>query len=110
MTLERADCAAQALSARLPSSHVQARIGLVEPRARLASSSFPPAARAYDESSPIGTHMGKRGPMTFAKRQRETDKKRLAEEKRARRAERGKQEPTEPEVIICKPIVDEEQV
>ncbi|MBA2481723.1 MAG: hypothetical protein H0V44_13755 [Planctomycetes bacterium] len=53
--------------------------------------------------------MGKRGPMTFAKRQRETDKKRLAEQKRARRAERGKQDSTEPEVIICKPIIDEEE-
>ena len=52
--------------------------------------------------------MSKRGPVTFAKRQREMDKKRQAEEKRARRAERAKEGPREPEITIHKPIVDGE--
>ncbi|MBA3708111.1 MAG: hypothetical protein H0W83_04710 [Planctomycetes bacterium] len=47
--------------------------------------------------------------MTFAKRQRETDKKRLADEKRQRRAQRSKEDPIEPETLICKPILDEEE-
>ena len=40
--------------------------------------------------------MGKRGPVTFAKRQREKDKKANAE-------------PTVQEILICKPFVDEPQ-
>ncbi len=51
--------------------------------------------------------MGKRGPVTFAKRQREKDKKELAAQKRTRRLERANAEPTEQEIIICKPFVDE---
>lgn len=48
--------------------------------------------------------MGRPGPMTFAKRQREAEKKRIAAEKRARRAQRGKEGPAEPEIIIHKPV------
>jgi hypothetical protein len=53
--------------------------------------------------------MSKRGPVTFAKRQREMDKKKESEAKRARRAERARLGPTEPEIQICKPIIDSEQ-
>ena len=53
--------------------------------------------------------MSKRGPVTFAKRQREMDKKKDAETKRVKRAERAKLGPSEPEIQICKPILDEEQ-
>jgi hypothetical protein len=53
--------------------------------------------------------MSKRGPQTFAKRQRELEAKRIAAEKRQRRAERKEAGPTEPEIVIHKPIVDEEQ-
>lgn len=52
--------------------------------------------------------MSKRGPVTFAKRQREMDKKRAAEEKRAKRAQRKLDGPQEPEIVITKPYVDEE--
>jgi hypothetical protein len=52
--------------------------------------------------------MANRTPTTFAKRQREVEKKRIAEEKRARRALRNKAGPTEPEILICKPIVDDQ--
>lgn len=53
--------------------------------------------------------MSKRGPVTFAKRQREMEKKKEAEAKRVRRVERAKLGPSEPEIQICKPILDEEQ-
>lgn len=49
--------------------------------------------------------MAQRTPATFAKRQREMDKKRWAEEKKKRKAERqanGEQAPNEE----CRPIVD----
>ncbi len=52
--------------------------------------------------------MSKRGPVTFAKRQREMDKKRSAEEKRAKRAERKKLGPQEPETTMHRPFTDEE--
>ncbi len=52
--------------------------------------------------------MSKRGPVTFAKRQREIEKKRQAQEKLARRAERAKQGPREPEITMHRPIVDGE--
>ncbi len=52
--------------------------------------------------------MSKRGPVTFAKRQREMDKKRQAQDKLAKRAERAKQGPREPEITFHKPIVDDE--
>lgn len=52
--------------------------------------------------------MSKRTPATFAKRQREMDKKRWAEEKRKRRAERKEAGPQEPlPVQECRPFVDE---
>jgi hypothetical protein len=54
--------------------------------------------------------MSNRSPATFAKRQREMEKKRLAEQKRVRRAQRGDAPKAEEEILICKPIVDEEQV
>jgi hypothetical protein len=54
--------------------------------------------------------MARRTPATFAKRQREMEKKRTAAEKRARRHDRTPGEgPVEPEITICKPIIDEEQ-
>lgn len=53
--------------------------------------------------------MSKRGPVTFAKRQREKEKKQAADSKRSRRAERALRGPSEPEIQICKPILDEEQ-
>lgn len=52
--------------------------------------------------------MSNRTPTTLAKRQREMDKKRWAEEKRRRRAARkeaGGQEPMP--VTECRPFVDE---
>jgi hypothetical protein len=52
--------------------------------------------------------MSKRGPVTFAKRQREMEKKKQNEEKRAKRAERAKEGPREPEITIHKPFVDGE--
>lgn len=52
--------------------------------------------------------MAKTGPASFAKRQREKDKKMANEKKRARRAERAKLGPQEPEIQICKPILDDE--
>ena len=54
--------------------------------------------------------MGKRGPMTFAKRQREMEAKRIANEKRAKRLQRRDDAPAEPEIVTLKPFVDEEQV
>jgi hypothetical protein len=54
--------------------------------------------------------MSKRGPSSIAKRQREKDQKRTADEKRSRRAERKIAGPQEPEFIIHKPILDEDQV
>lgn len=54
--------------------------------------------------------MARRTPATFAKRQREMDKKRWAEEKRKRKAERRAAGPdavaSEPE-LVCRPILDE---
>lgn len=54
--------------------------------------------------------MARRTPATFAKRQREMDKKRWADEKRAKRAERRSAEPRppgeEPPYEVCRPIVD----
>ncbi len=52
--------------------------------------------------------MARRTPATFAKRQREMDKKRWAEEKRKRKAERRSAEPGEPPPNeVCRPILDE---
>ena len=53
--------------------------------------------------------MANRGQVTFAKRQREMDKKRAAEEKRTRRAQRAAEGPKEAEVLECRPFVDEER-
>ncbi len=54
--------------------------------------------------------MARRTPATFAKRQREMEKKRIAAEKRLRRHDRTDEGPApEPEITICKPIIDEEQ-
>jgi hypothetical protein len=53
--------------------------------------------------------MAKRGPTTFLKRQREMEAKRLAAEKRQRRAERRDAPPVEPDIVIHKPFVDDEQ-
>ena len=54
--------------------------------------------------------MARRTPATFAKRQREMDKKRWAEQKRAKRAERRSAEPRppgeEPPYEECRPILD----
>jgi len=54
--------------------------------------------------------MAKRTPATFAKRQREMDKKRWAEEKRKKKAERRSAEPgapgDEPPYEVCRPITD----
>ncbi len=52
--------------------------------------------------------MGKRTPATFAKRQREMDKKRWAVEKKKKKDERkaagpGEEQPNE----VCRPILDE---
>jgi len=52
--------------------------------------------------------MGKRTPATFAKRQREMDKKRWAEDKKKKKAERkalgpGEEQPNE----TCRPSLDE---
>lgn len=53
--------------------------------------------------------MARRTPATFAKRQREMDKKRTAEEKRRRKVERRDAPPGEavPDEI-CRPILDDE--
>lgn len=52
--------------------------------------------------------MSKRTPATFAKRQREMDKKRWADEKRKRKQERKEAGPQDPPPIeICRPFVDE---
>jgi len=53
--------------------------------------------------------MSKRGPSTIAKRQREKDQKRSADEKRAQRAKRKIEGPSEPEIIQHKPFTDEDQ-
>ncbi len=55
--------------------------------------------------------MARRTPATFAKRQREMEKKRIAAEKRLRRHDRSPDDgpAPEPEITICKPIIDEEQ-
>jgi hypothetical protein len=53
--------------------------------------------------------MAKRTPATFAKRQREMDKKRWAEDKRKRKAERRTDPATpgeEPPYEVCRPIID----
>ena len=52
--------------------------------------------------------MGKRGPMSFAKRQREASKKQTQDAKRARRAERAEAGPVEPEVIMHTPVPENE--
>jgi hypothetical protein len=55
--------------------------------------------------------MARRTPATFAKRQREMDKKRWAEEKRKKKAERRDADPLppgeEPPYEVCRPITDE---
>jgi hypothetical protein len=51
--------------------------------------------------------MSKRTPATFAKRQREMEQKRRADEKRKRRIERKEAGPQEIPVEVCKPFVDE---
>lgn len=55
--------------------------------------------------------MARRTPATFAKRQREMDKKRFADAKRKKMAERRAAEPIppgqEPPNEVCRPIVDE---
>jgi hypothetical protein len=55
--------------------------------------------------------MAKRTPATFAKRQREMDKKRWAEEKRKQKAERRAAGPLppgeEPPNEVCRPILDD---
>lgn len=54
--------------------------------------------------------MSKRTPATFAKRQREMDKKRWAEDKRKRKAERRAADPLPPgeeqPYDVCRPITD----
>lgn len=51
--------------------------------------------------------MSRPSPATFAKRQREMDKKRWAEEKRRKRAERRAAGPTDPPPSeVCRPITD----
>lgn len=52
--------------------------------------------------------MSKRGPTTFAKRQREMDKKRKADQKRQERAQRRKEGPQELEIMPLRPITDDE--
>ena len=52
--------------------------------------------------------MARRTPATFAKRQRQMDKKRWAEEKRKRKAERRAAGPAEEQPNeVCRPITDE---
>jgi len=52
--------------------------------------------------------MSKRGPISFAKRQREASKKQAQDAKRARRAERAQAGPVEPEVIMHTPVPTDE--
>lgn len=55
--------------------------------------------------------MANRTPATFAKRQREMDKKRWADEKRKRKAERKAAGPQEPQPNeVCRPITDDDIV
>lgn len=55
--------------------------------------------------------MASRTPATFAKRQRELDKKQRAEEKRKKRAERREAGPRppgeEPPMEVCRPFTDD---
>jgi hypothetical protein len=64
-----------------------------------------------DVSGITGSSMARRTPATFAKRQREMDKKRWAEEKRKKKAERRDADPLppgeEPPYEVCRPITDE---
>jgi hypothetical protein len=52
--------------------------------------------------------MGKRGPMSFAKRQREASKKQAQDAKRARRAERTAAGPSAPDIIIHGPVPEDD--
>jgi hypothetical protein len=52
--------------------------------------------------------MSKRGPISFAKRQREASKKQAQDAKRARRAERSQAGPAEPEIIMHTPVPTDE--
>jgi hypothetical protein len=51
--------------------------------------------------------MGKRGPISFAKRQREVSKKQAQDAKRARRAERSAAGPAAPEIIMHTPVPED---
>ncbi len=53
--------------------------------------------------------MSKRGPMTMAKRQREKDQKMAAIAQKARRAERKKEGPKEPEITFHRPVTEEDE-
>jgi len=52
--------------------------------------------------------MAKRTPTTFAKRQREIEQKKRAEDKRKKSVERKLAPKTEEPVIYCKPFIDDE--
>lgn len=80
--------------------------GAVSPPRGAAASA---AGRIRHESQVAS--MARRTPATFAKRQREMEKKRHAEDKRRRKAERKAAGPTlpedEPPFEVCRPITDE---